>query len=540
MTILIIDDDSSMIEMLLKTIDWEKLEVDTRLTASSAAAARQMIESQPVDLLLCDIEMPGGSGIELLQWMRDRGLETPNIFLTNHTRFDYAQTAIKLGAVDFVSKMSSAQELEDAIRRGVNIVKAQRIQKRYVDYGRYWEENSGLLWRQFWLDLIHRVIQPEREAIRRAAGDRLLRWFGAQLPEGLPKTMPVLCTVQLGQEAITGWPAQELDYCVYNVVSEVLFGTTNSDHIVSLEQLNGRAVYVVMLDEKDIEGFEKKLAELVGLFRQVLQFGVNLYYDVPLYLEQIADAVEQLQEIDRANVTQISGVHKLSLKGEQPQSSKPARMDFERISGLLAGGQSFQTVSAVKDYFASLPRTQITLELLQEFQYDFTQVLYSVLTERHIEAHLLFGQPAAKNLTRHATVSLIDMLKWVSYSSNAVVSALNESSRSNTIIGTVKKYIDENFAGHITKADLGALVFLNPDYLAKLFKKETGIALNDYISQVRIEKAKVLLADGSVPLTDVAMRTGFDYYSYFSTIFKKATGVSPSDYRRQLLGNDGQ
>ena len=171
MTILIIDDDSSMIEMLLKTIDWEKLEVDTRLTASSAAAARQMIESQPVDLLLCDIEMPGGSGIELLQWMRDRGLETPNIFLTNHTRFDYAQTAIKLGAVDFVSKMSSAQELEDAIRRGVNIVKAQRIQKRYVDYGRYWEENSGLLWRQFWLDLIHRVIQPEREAIRRAAGD---------------------------------------------------------------------------------------------------------------------------------------------------------------------------------------------------------------------------------------------------------------------------------------------------------------------------------------------------------------------------------
>lgn len=66
MTILIIDDDSSMIEMLLKTIDWEKLEVDTRLTASSAAAARQMIESQPVDLLLCDIEMPGGSGIELL------------------------------------------------------------------------------------------------------------------------------------------------------------------------------------------------------------------------------------------------------------------------------------------------------------------------------------------------------------------------------------------------------------------------------------------------------------------------------------------
>ena len=221
--------------MLLKTMNWDKLEIDTRLTASSAAAARQIIQSQPVDLMLCDIEMPGGSGMELLQWVRDRGLETPNIFLTNHTRFDYAQTAIKLGAVDFVSKMSPTQELEDALRRAVNIVKTVRIQKRYVDYGRYWEENSGLLWRQFWLDLIHETIPPEREAIGRAAKDRLLKWYGAQLPGGPLRIMPVLCTIQLGQEAIAGWPSQELDYCVYNVVSEVLFGTTNSDHIVPLE-----------------------------------------------------------------------------------------------------------------------------------------------------------------------------------------------------------------------------------------------------------------------------------------------------------------
>lgn len=527
-----------MIEMLLKTMNWDKLEIDTRLTASSAAAARQIVQSQPVDLMLCDIEMPGGSGMELLQWVRDRGLETPNIFLTNHTRFDYAQTAIKLGAVDFVSKMSPTQELEDALRRAVNIVKTVRIQKRYVDYGRYWEENSGLLWRQFWLDLIHETIPPEREAIGRAAKDRLLKWYGAQLPGGPLHIMPVLCTIQLGQEAIAGWPSQELDYCVYNVVSEVLFGTTNSDHIVPLEQQNGRAVYVVMLDEKDAAGVGKKARELVDLFKNVLMISINIYYEEPVLPDKISTVVRKLQTVDCNNVTEPAGVHILKENHAQENGQKTARMDFARLSGMLAGGQSFQTVSAVKEYFASLPRSQITLELLQEFQYDFTQVLYSVLTERHIEAHLLFGQPAAKNLTRHATVSLIDMLKWVSYSANAVVAALNESSRSNTIIGTVKKYIGRTFSGHISKADLGALVFLNPDYLAKLFKKETGIALNDYISQVRIEKAKILLADGSVPLTDVAMRTGFDYYSYFSTIFKKATGVSPSDYRRQLLGND--
>ena len=127
------------------------------------------------------------------------------------------------------------------------------------------------------------------------------------------------------------------------------------------------------------------------------------------------------------------------------------------------------------------------------------------------------------------------MMKWVSFASNAVTQAISDVSRSNTIVGTVKAYIEDNYASHITKADLGALVFLNSDYLAKVFKKETGIALNDYISSVRVEKAKVMLADESISLGDVAMKAGFDYYSYFSTIFKKQVGISPSDYRRQLL-----
>ena len=124
------------------------------------------------------------------------------------------------------------------------------------------------------------------------------------------------------------------------------------------------------------------------------------------------------------------------------------------------------------------------------------------------------------------------MLKWVSFSAGAVVSVLSRSARSNTVVDTVKAYIGENYAQRLTKADIAAQVFLNPDYLAKLFKKETGTALTDYLTQVRIEKAKALLRDETISLTDVATQTGFDYYSYFSTIFKKATGVSPSDYRK--------
>ena len=111
MTVLIVDDDQSMLQMLLATVDWDKLEIAEKRTALSAAAAKEVFRAEPVDIMVCDIEMPGESGIELLSWVREQGYQTRNIFLTNHTRFHYAQTAIKLDTVDFIGKMSPPSEM---------------------------------------------------------------------------------------------------------------------------------------------------------------------------------------------------------------------------------------------------------------------------------------------------------------------------------------------------------------------------------------------------------------------------------------------
>ena len=540
MTVLIVDDDQSMLQMLLATVDWDKLEIAEKRTALSAAAAKEVFRAEPVDIMVCDIEMPGESGIELLSWVREQGYQTRNIFLTNHTRFHYAQTAIKLDTVDFIGKMSPPSELEDALRRAVNMVKAMRVQKRYVDYGRYWEENSGLLWRQFWLDLISEKIPPDPQIVSRAAKERLMEWYSAtkEGAENLPM-LPMLCTVDLAQPAISGWPDRELDYCVFNVLSEVLYGTTNSDHIVSLER-GSRAVYAVILDMKDGEGLEKKAREADGLFREYLHFSVNFYIGSPVLVYRLSAEVRRLQAADRENVTQSGGVHLLDPPGGGANipADKPARMDMAGLRELLAAGDAYRVIGRVKDYFSALPRAKITPQLLQDFQLDFTQLLYGSLSERQIEAHQLFSLPDVQTLYSRAGSSLIDTLKWVSFITQQVTDAIKSSSRAQTITGRVKAYIDEHYAEHVSKAELGAMLYLNPDYLAKLFKKETGQALNDYIAQVRVNAAKAMLADESVPLTDVATRAGFDYYSYFSTTFKKAVGISPSDYRRKVLGHE--
>ncbi len=534
MTLLIIDDDQSMVDLLLQTVDWNTLEIDRQIGVTSAAAAKKVFLSESVDLMICDIEMPGESGMELLSWVRESGYDTANIFLTNHQKFQYAQTAIKLDTVDFIGKMAPPEELFEALRKAVNIVKTKRIQKRYLDYGKYWEENKGLLWRQFWEDLISEKIPPDSETIMRIAGERLHQWYGSDLSckDGQERYLPILITVLLAQDTIDGFSPQELDYCVYNVVAEVLYGETNSDHIVSLGRENDRSGYIVMLDEKDVPEIEKKVEELAGLFKEYLRFSVNIYLGKLISLEQVSSEVRRLRKNDLENVLQKGGVHHSFAQGIQENKLENTKLDMEKLSDFLDAGKAFQAVTLVKDYFSSLPRMQITASMLQEFHSDYAQTLYALLARRHISAHLLFSQQGADVLSRRAADSLISMLKWVSFSTNAVVSVIKNAERSNTVVDTVKAYIEENYASHLSKADFAAQVFLNPDYLAKLFKKETGIALTDYLTQVRIEKAKLLLRDENVSLTDVAAKTGFDYYSYFSTLFKKAMGMSPSDYRK--------
>jgi two-component system response regulator YesN len=67
--------------------------------------------------------------------------------------------------------------------------------------------------------------------------------------------------------------------------------------------------------------------------------------------------------------------------------------------------------------------------------------------------------------------------------------------------------------------------------MAKMFKKETGISLKQYISDYRISVAKELLSRPGARISDVACEVGFDNFSYFSTVFKKTTGYTPNEYQ---------
>ena len=101
-------------------------------------------------------------------------------------------------------------------------------------------------------------------------------------------------------------------------------------------------------------------------------------------------------------------------------------------------------------------------------------------------------------------------------------------------IENVKKYIMENLSEELNRDTLAVIANYSPSHLTKLFKLQEGISLSDYIMKQRIDMAKYLLNATNLPVSEIGMRVGFDYPSYFASCFKKAEGMTPQKYRDTL------
>lgn len=108
-------------------------------------------------------------------------------------------------------------------------------------------------------------------------------------------------------------------------------------------------------------------------------------------------------------------------------------------------------------------------------------------------------------------------------------------SGSSSQINRAKKYIEDNYMNSITLEDVGDYIGFNPSYFSSLFKKVTGLSFLEYLSKIRIEKAKELLKESDLRVQDVCIMVGYSDVKYFSKLFIKYTGLKPKEYRKIFI-----
>lgn len=136
MNLLLVDDEIITIKGILKGVNWENLPFEQVLSATSAMEAKEMIQNNQVDMMVCDIEMPGEDGIKLLEWVRENGYETECIYLTCHEEFGFARKALKLSGLDYLLKPLPYEELEEILKTACEKISQKYVDSRYKEYGK--------------------------------------------------------------------------------------------------------------------------------------------------------------------------------------------------------------------------------------------------------------------------------------------------------------------------------------------------------------------------------------------------------------------
>lgn len=136
MTILIADDEPLILDGLLSGISWDQLWEPVVLSAKDVEQAKQLFAEYSVDILLTDIEMGNGNGLDLIQWVKENKPDVKCIVLSCHEEFGFAQRAVRLGCYDYILKPVPYEVLTQMLSRVQKEIQAERQQSLLESYGK--------------------------------------------------------------------------------------------------------------------------------------------------------------------------------------------------------------------------------------------------------------------------------------------------------------------------------------------------------------------------------------------------------------------
>lgn len=529
--VLLVDDEVHSVRGLQAGVRWERLHIGEIYTAHSLRQAQEVLESHPIDLMVCDIEMPQGTGLELLAWVRERHTRTETVFLTCHSDFVYAKQAIKLSSFDYLLKPVDYEELENVLAKAIDKIDKDRERQSFEEihrkYALLWESHRPLRKERFWKDVVEQTVPSIPEKIEERAKEHNLAYTAKM------EFIPVYVRVKRWNKQLSQREQRIMEYALRNAAEEKL--ADNDPEAVVVPAGNGSLLVLVPREPGEVPAsrLKDKCKEYIESCGEYFYCELCCYVGRPSAPHEMAGMLRELQKADADNVTVYREAFVL---GEAPRVKLPFDPPPLREWGeWLKTGARDRLAEDIKRYLNRFEEGKAELDAarLHRIYHDFLQMVYYVLQLKGLQANEVFSENLLTERPEAVLQSVRAFREWALYVVEVAVNRLFATEDNVPVVERVKRFIREQIGEQeLSREEIASYVYLNPDYLTRLFKKETGMSISDYLQQQRIEYAKGLLERTSQSISDVAVASGYSNLSYFSTIFKKSVGMTPADYRK--------
>lgn len=523
MNLLIVDDEYYSVEGIYLKIRDANLGFDNLFRAYSLAQAQKRLVSDTVDILITDIEMPKGSGLELVSWIRERRLRVVCIFLTSFAKFDYASSAVKLQGFEYLLKPVEEQQLIRCVRAAVARVNEQSLEESRDAQATKWRGARVQLVEQFWRKLADDVLPRDVPGLAAEATAHGLP------PEALDaQYLPVLLRCQQHEDGEESWNRALYEFSMKNIVSELLLGP---DETLPIAQVASNVFFMPLPLSQKRDAWILKLEQAAQACTTYLGGQYCFWVGVPCAPQGIPAAYGQLSGAARRLLDLKSCVRDI-LKNTDV-GTQSISIPTAHWTELLLARKTDLLVQEARAFLMNLcQRDAVERKELVRFYHELMRITYSVLDKADSSAHRLFDSRLSELTAEDQSDGLEAMLRWIDAWLSSFLSCMEQIAQSTDAVQEACRYIRDHLADELTRDHLAATVYISPDYLSHVFREKTGQSLTSYILGQRIQRAKELLLTSGHSVRDIALMCGFQNISYFAKQFRRATGEAPQTYRK--------
>ncbi len=487
-SVLLVDDCSTDINGLIENIDWESLGCRIAATAKDGSEGVEIAKKIKPDIIITDVSMPQKDGISMTREIRSFMPQVSFIYISCFDEFSYIKSAMDENVSAYVLKPIKIPELEKAI---LKIIASLAHEQQYNKLSRH----MGSLTENFLSDLL----------------------FGSD----------------------------------YDAEYAMLLGISNEDRF--------RPAIFEYDDSHDASEIYLHLSRLKALCSTLTGSGQNYFLELGVsslvcLIHESSMTKEQFDSFVTKAKTNAPFAHKLTASShsealEPKEISAVFRTMSDKLSGKacttntndLHDKLSSILVSGTSEDVHSLIDQLLPKKLAGDLNYSkavsvqIISIVTLILNENGASYNDIFDD---EFLIWNKLSNFRDNVNVRQLINNLLISAQNflaaksaKLDKYDSVATQIKNYIDRNFPSPTIVEDVAQAVHLSVNHTNSIFKKVTGQTLFSYTVSCRIERAKLLMSDRALSISDIATAVGYVNNAHFATAFKKNTGLSPSQYR---------
>lgn len=536
MRLLIAEDELWLRKRRVSTIDWSSYGISEVYEAEDGGEALEIALKEKPDIVITDIRMPELSGIDLMKKLNENSIFSKMIVVSGYDDFEYAQGALRMGAINYLLKPVDEEELLDSVKRCVEELKKEKNKETVFDKQ---SAASEMLMEHIYEDLIFETSEKRTEELLQKLSRKEI---------GFPFQSAAVVNMQVREH--TFFVNDKVKSDMWSVYQWLRRNLQEDCYECQYLYMRGSQI-VLLLFGDDLEAkFMERVENWVQLILEALQKKLNISLfmaagDVTDDFSGIHRSYEMAQK--KIKEKRVEEKRILALRNQETEQELNTRFDdvygeydFKLLIKEIRNGDSEKAQTELQAILQSSSRRLQSADMMK------LQLFYMNFINRIAGACLPECEAYADEL---AMQCMTVMRELIYIGSDTIVTEMwdclrkfveklvevyqeNNGKRKHWMIDQVLQYVEENYNTALSTRDIAGRFFMNTSYFSKLFHEQMGCTFSNYLINVRVEKAKMMLTQTNMKLYDIAEAVGYTNVQYFSTIFKEKEGLTPSAFRQ--------